>query len=141
MPGPPPNPNARRRNNREKGFTTLAGRRAEVPKLPSVKGRRWSQATRRAWEAWWSSPQATRWTDDDVPQLVLVAGLYQRALEGDGGATTELRQWTDRFGLSPMGRLRNRWLVAPPDLAAAEGAEAPVAKVTRIDEYRDLYGA
>lgn len=141
MSGPAPNPNARRRNNREKGFSTLAGQRAEIPKLPAVKGHRWSPVTRRAWDSWWSSPQATKWTDDDVPQVVLAARMYELALTGDGKALTEFRQWADRFGLSPLGRLRNRWLVAPPALAAAEGAEQTVATVTQLDEYRDLYGA
>lgn len=141
MSGPPPNPNARRRNNREKGFTTLAGRRAEVPKLPTIKGHRWSAATRKAWASWWSSPQATRWPDDDIPQVALMAACYQRAITGDMEALKELRQWADRFGLSPLARLRNRWLVEGPDVAAAQGAEATVSNITKLDEYRDLYGA
>ncbi len=139
MPGPPPNPNARRKNDRQTGFTTLAGRRSTVPRLPSVKGQRWSAATRAAWAAWWASPQATRWTDDDVPQLVLVARLYEAALAGEQAALVELRQWSDRFGMTPLARLKNRWLVPAPETSTEAAAETP-SNVTSIDEFRALYG-
>ncbi len=139
MPGPPPNPNARRKNDRQTGFTTLVGRRAVVPRLPAVKGHRWSAATRAAWAAWWASPQATRWTDDDVPQLVLVARLYEAALAGEQAALVELRQWSDRFGMTPLARLKNRWLVPAPETSTEAAAETP-SNVTSIDEFRALYG-
>ena len=139
MPGPPPNPNARRKNDRQTGFTTLAGRRSTVPRLPAVKGQRWSAATRAAWAAWWASPQATRWTDDDVPQMVLVARLYEAALAGEQAALVELRQWADRFGMTPLARLKNRWLVAAPETSTEAAAETP-SNVTSIDEFRALYG-
>jgi len=139
MPGPPPNPNARRKNDRQTGFTTLAGCRSTVPRLPTIKGRSWSAATRAAWAAWWASPQATRWTDDDVPQLVLVARLYEAALAGEQAALVELRQWSDRFGMTPLARLKNRWLVPAPETSTEAAAEAP-SNVTSIDEFRALYG-
>lgn len=138
MPGPPPNPNARRKNDRQTGFTTLVGCRSTVPRLPSIKAHRWSPATRAAWAAWWASPQATRWTDDDVPQLVLVARLYESALAGEQAALVELRQWSDRFGMTPLARLKNRWLVPPPETAEEQGA-ATLANVTSMDDFRELY--
>lgn len=142
MPGPPPKPNAVRRNDREAGFSTLTGRRSEIPKLPSVKGQRWSAATRQAWARWWASPQATRWTDDDIPQVVLAARFYEGALQGDPKAMTEFRQWADRFGFSPLARLRNRWIVPAPASEVAEDEAEPVAApagVAVLDEYRGLY--
>jgi len=138
MPGPPPKPNARRTNDRQAGFTTLVGLRSTVPRLPTIKGHSWSAATRAAWAAWWASPQATRWTDDDVPQLVLVARLYEAALAGEQAALVELRQWSDRFGMTPLARLKNRWLVAAPETSAEAAAEVP-SNVTGIEGWRDLY--
>ena len=138
MPGPPPSPNARRKNDRLAGFTTLAGCRSTVPRLPTIRGHRWSAATRAAWAAWWASPQATRWTDDDVPQMMLVARLFESALEGEQAALAEMRQWADRFGMTPLARLKNRWLVAAPETSIEAAAEAP-SNVTGIEGWRDLY--
>lgn len=119
---------------------TLVGRRAVVPRLPAVKGHAWSGATKGAWRAWWSSPQATRWTDDDVPQMVLVARLYESALAGEPAALVELRQWADRFGMTPLARLKNRWLVPSPETFEEAAVETP-SNVTSIDALRQLYGA
>jgi len=138
MPGPPPNPNARRKHDRQAGFTTLVGCRSTVPRLPTIRDHRWSAATRAAWAAWWSSPQATRWTDSDIPQLVLVARLYEAALAGEQGALSEMRQWADRFGMTPLARLKNRWLVPPPETSVEAPAETP-SNVTGIEGWRDLY--
>jgi len=74
-----------------------------------------------------------------VPQLVLVAKLYESVLAGEQGALAELRQWSDRFGMSPLARLKNRWLVAAPETSTEAAAEAP-SNVTSIDEFRALYG-
>jgi hypothetical protein len=109
MSGPPPNPNARRRNVGA-GWTKLSGPR--VGPVPPLPGRGWRQATRSAWRAWWKSPQATQWSESDVPSLLLMARMFDLALGGDDKqAASEFRQWTDRFGLSLSGRLRNRMLV------------------------------
>jgi hypothetical protein len=135
--GPPPNPNARRTNSRVEGFTTLPpARTGPAPKLPG--GVDWLPATRAAWKAWWASPQASQWTDDDVPQVVVMAAKYQAALEGDQAASSEFRQWSDRFGMSPLARLKNRWLLptdeepATPRSGRQRAAQAPMAGVVRL---------
>jgi len=71
--------------------------------------------------------------------MVLVARLYEAALAGEQAALVELRQWADRFGMTPLARLKNRWLVAAPETSAEAAAETP-SNVTSIDEFRALYG-
>lgn len=134
--GPPPNPNARRANKRTDGFVTLpAGRPGSPPKLPGTK---WTKDDRDTWRRWWASPQATQWTDDDVLSLTLALRLYQSARLGSIEAAKEFRQWADRFGLHPLARLRNRWVVEAGSDAerGAEAVEASVAGVIDLASRR-----
>lgn len=129
--GPPPNPNARRQNKRTDGFTELPARN-ENP-APPLPGEGWSDVTLEAWRAWWESPQSTQWHASDLPSLYLMASLFESAITGTVSAMTEFRQLSDRFGLSPMARLRNRWLVSDPDAqAAAERVEGQVGNVVKL---------
>ena len=130
--GPPPNPNARRQNKRTDGFVRLSGARtAPAPELPESD---WLEVTVEAWQTWWASPQATQWHDADLPTLYLMAAVYQSAMLGDPKAMTEFRQMADRFGLSPLARLRNRWLVEPESEveAAAEAVESKIGSVVQL---------
>lgn len=130
--GPPPNPNARRQNKRNDGFTELvAPNSAEVPALP---GDDWSEATVAAWLVWWKSPQSTQWDEADLPTLYLVAQMYDAAVQGNMDAAKEFRQWADRFGFSSLARLRNRWVIKPGTEAeaAAEAVERTVGSVVPL---------
>lgn len=126
--GPPPNPNARRRNDRQSGFEVLPAEGREPPPLP---GPGWSKAGRAAWETWWRSPMGGKWTDHDVPQVVLMCRCYQRAMAGNVAAAPEFRQWADRFGLAPLARLKNRW-VLPGDQEPESRASKADANVIRL---------
>jgi hypothetical protein len=57
---------------------------------------------------------ATLWRDEDIPLVVLAARLFEAARTGDVRASAELRMWTDRLGLTPLARLRNRVVVEQP---------------------------
>jgi hypothetical protein len=94
----------------------------------------WSEATIEAWRVWWASPQATQWQKSDVPQLVQMAAAYDRALASPGGdAAKEYRQWADRFGLTPLSRLRNRWIIGDPKAQkAAEAAESTAVRLRAV---------
>src|SRR5687767_8617634 len=100
--GPPPNPNARRRNDRAAGFKILPERSPRpVPPCPVI-----GERAAGIWSAWWSSPMAAEWHEADVEWV----GLALRQLLGAGSSPNdakEARQWADRFGLSPQSRLKN----------------------------------
>jgi len=71
--------------------------------------------------------------------MMLVARLFESALEGEQAALAEMRQWADRFGMTPLARLKNRWIVPAPE-TSTEAAAEPASNVTSIDEFRALYG-
>lgn len=113
MPGPPPKPPSqrRRRNAIAAPVVLPAGKRkAKAPALPL---RRVSAETRAWWRMIWASPMAHAWLEADVPGLVRLAGLMERAATGAAplGVLTEIRNLEDRYGLSPMARRRLQWEV------------------------------
>jgi hypothetical protein len=61
-----------------------------------------------------------------------MARCFDLALGGDKAAMAEFRRWSDRFGLSPMGRLKNRCLVEPPTSETEEAASNAAAAVIRL---------
>jgi hypothetical protein len=87
-----------------------AGAKRKPPPLPIASV---STETRAWWKTIWASPMAAVWLDADVPGLVRLARLVDRAAGGDASAMVlaEIRQLEDRFGLSPLARRRLQWEV------------------------------
>lgn len=130
--GPPPDPNALRRERDQSGWTTLPfeGRPGDAPEWPLVT------ATDREWDLWqemWARPQAVMW--EVLGQQIEVAMFVRKLGEAElPGASVELqkvvRQYLDSLGLSVQGMLRNRWRIAPAesDGEAATGAKKSSAR-------------
>lgn len=140
MPGPAPNPNARRPNRHRGGqsdWRTLpaAGRSGPVPPFPYG---RMSKALDSLWEDLWRTPQAVAWEDLGWTRTV---GRYARMLlaaEAKDAPTSllgEVRQMEDRLGLNPMSLRKLLWRV---EESAPEAQTVP-AGVTSLDEHRALY--
>lgn len=121
--GPPPDPNALRRNRPgdAAGWRTLPaeGPSAPPPSWPLVSHPDPIMAAREAelWDDLWRRPQAEAWADLGQDYEV---GMYVRKLAEaeQPRASVELqkvvRQYLDSLGLSVQGMLRNRWKIAPP---------------------------
>lgn len=137
-PGPPPKPDARRRNAPTIATTALPpeGRQGPAPDCPyelGKKGREW-------WEWAWHTPQAAAW---DPGALYVVA---RRAQLEDSTAipapTAQMLQLDDRLGLTPKAMVAMRWRIGgktQAEVAAeAAGEEAPVvpANVSSIADRR-----
>lgn len=111
MPGPAPNPNARRRNARPDWVSLPAdGRRGKTPKWP-LGGR-----TPAGWVELWRLPQAVMWERDNaviqIATYLTVRNAAHEALrngEPNAALLSELRQIEDRLGLSPMALKRLQW--------------------------------
>jgi hypothetical protein len=118
MPGPAPNPNARRRNARP-GFLILPaeGYTGEIPAWPLSRA---TQAEQLTWAALWRTPQAAAWEHLCLARTV---ARYVRALvkaerpAAKAFLLSEVRQLEDRLGLTPMSMLRLRWEVASDETA------------------------
>lgn len=147
MPGPPPKPaSQRRRTNAQPGARTLPadGRRGKAPPLPK-KTPAWSKTTKDWWKVIWDSPMAAAWLPADVPALVRLAALVDRASSGEAGATVlgEIRQLEDRFGLSPMARRRLQWEVeqaTAPRTKASDSTERPTGDPRERRPLRAIEG-
>lgn len=111
-----------------------------------MKGRTTAQL-RELWAALWKTPQAVAW---EALGWTRVVARYTRlvlaaeAMDGGAGLLAEARQLEDRLGLTPMSMKRLQWEIGPHQILGDEEDEpgpAPdrPAKVTQLDEYRELY--
>lgn len=121
--GPPPDPNALRRDRKSDGewfVLPAAGRDGDEPAWPldpEANGRE-----RALWSSLWVKPQAVAWESNGVE---LEVALYVRRLceaERPGSATnlsTLVRQLSDSLGLSTVGLRSNRWKIGDATPTAA----------------------
>lgn len=132
MPGPPPSPNARRRNARAARVKLPAGgRQGEPPPFP-LTGR--SKALVELWAGLWSSPQAVVWEQLGWTRIVArYAKLILRSERRDADRLllAEVRQLEDRLGLTPLAMRRLQWEIADD----VEPMAAPT-EVTVLEDYR-----
>src|SRR5262245_45196394 len=99
MPGPAPKPaSQRRRRNATVGPVKLlaCGPKKKTPTLPLKDV---LASTKEWWRAAWRSPMAAVWLETDVPGLVRLAGLIDRAARGQApiALLVEIRNLEDRF--------------------------------------------
>lgn len=153
--GPPPDPNALRRDRREDkdGWTTLPaeGRKGKAPAWPlapvgdddrSEVAELVAAREAEVWKQIWSTPQAVAWGrlgwTYDVAVYVRLLVLGE---QGSVKSLSEARQWSDRLGLNPAAMLRNRWRVAADEVGVKRTARAaaPARKSAR-DRLRALDG-
>lgn len=118
LPADTPPPAAEKKTPRPK--------KAEIP--PLGLGRNVLKSTHDWWKTVWASPMAGEWIASDVPALRRLASLLDLSARGEAKATllSEIRQLEDRFGLSPMARLRLQWKPAAPP--ADKPADPPAAQ-------------
>lgn len=141
--GPPPDPNALRRNRKSDaaGWSTLPaeGRNGPTPTWPLV------DVQPREWDLWrelWTRPQAVMW---ERLGLGYEVALFVRTLseaERPDSRTEPMklvRQYMESLGLTSPGMLRLRWKVGPTESGQAEeeSAEEPKAKAPRRKSARD----
>jgi hypothetical protein len=116
--GPPPDPNALRRERKDDAatWTSLphAGREGDLPEWPLT-----AQDSRELvlWTDLWSKPQAIMW--ERLGQLYEVAMCVRMLARAEAPrSSVELqkvvRQYFDSLGLTTQGMLRNRWRIERP---------------------------
>jgi hypothetical protein len=139
MPGPAPNPNARRRNLRpEWRRLPASGRTEEPPAWPLGKPTRPEAAL---WDELWHSPQAIAW--ESFGWARTVARYTRCAVRAErrgalGVLLSEVRQLEDRLGLNPMAMKRLQWVIATD--VDEEQPRGELDNVADLDRYRDRLG-
>lgn len=145
--GPPPDPNALRRDRDGAEWTVLPaeGRQKDSPRWPLF-----GQTGREAelWERLWHMPQAVVW--ESARQDIEVA-LYVRNLalvelpDAPVNLGTLVRQMSDALGLSIPGMRANRWRIAADELverrAASRAAPARPSARDRLKAVRSAADA
>lgn len=141
--GPPPDPNALRRERDAGEWTILPaeGRGGVTPEWPLVE-----QAAREAelWERLWGMPQAWMW--ERCGQEIEVALYVRRLGEAESpDATVSLgtlvRQMSDSLGLTTPGMRANRWRIDRSDSAETKPTEPmPAAKNSARARLRAVPG-
>jgi hypothetical protein len=108
-------------------------KKAAIPQLGL--GRQTLKSTHDWWKTVWASPMAGAWIASDVPALRRLASLLEASARGDTRASllSEIRQLEDRFGLSPMARLRLQWKPVEE-----KPAQKPIEAAAKTGEARFL---
>lgn len=128
MPGPPPDPNALRRDrSSDRAFLTLSAPTRRAPSFPLLDP---TEREKALWGPLWRLPQASEWHRS---HLEVEVGLYVRRLaaaelpEATVALGTLVRQMQDSLGLSLAGMARNRWRIASqaPQPSPSPSASAP----------------
>lgn len=134
--GPPPDPNALRRE-RDAGewtFLPAAGRQGATPDWPLT-----AQTIRESelWEQLWAKPQALMWERYGQEfEVALYVRRFSEAeeLEARVNLSTLVRQMADSLGLTTPGMRANRWRINRDDDAPAQpstgGGAAPASART-----------
>lgn len=120
MPGPAPNPNARRRNARV-GVQILPaeGRTAPAPAWPG-------DSEPAMWAELWSLPQAVMW---ERMRLHHVVARYCSVLLTPGiPAAGEARQLEDRLGLNPKAMRTLMWEIAADEVGEKRDEAKPAPR-------------
>lgn len=97
------------------------------------------------WVDVWSWPQAIVWEEIGCERLVaryVMKLLLSEKADAPVALLAEVRQLEDRLGIGPLAMRKNYLLIDDKRSADGEvGADGEGATVTRLDAYRDLYGA
>lgn len=129
MPGPAPkDPTVRARRNKSSTASVLKERRrGRQPSLPDAPGELgWHQQTVAWWKDVWASPMAPEYDDSDRHGLNMLAVLVNDYWYAETGRerkdlAAEIRQQSQRFGLSPIDRRRLQWEIERTDEAQQKG--------------------
>jgi hypothetical protein len=126
MPGPAPkDPSTRARRNRTSTHAQLkADPSIEAPALPE---RVWQPMTVAWWADVWASPMAPEFDGSDKHGLFALAVLVDDFWSADDARArrdlaAEIRQQSQRFGLSPIDRRRLQWEIERSEEAQERGS-------------------
>jgi hypothetical protein len=125
--GPPPDPNALRRDRDGADWLTLPadGRAGDPPEWPLTRP---SKRELALWEREWRRPQAILWEENG---LELEVALYVRSVakaeksDAPVNLRTLVKQQQEALGISLPGMQRNRWKIGVVKPAAESTSRVP----------------
>lgn len=129
--GPPPDPNALRRDRKsDAGWTVLpvAGRTGAAPEWPLTE---WTRREEVLWSSFWSKPQAILWERNaQVFEVALHIRCFAEAEKPDAATSlrTLVRQQADALLLTIPAMLSARVKLSSDDLAEKRQASKPAVR-------------
>ena len=137
--GPPPDPNALRRERDNGTWTTLPSHRdGPTPLWPLTRA---SKREQGLWDSLWSLPQAVMWErSKQHGEVAVYVRQFARAEGRDASAAdrTLLLRMMEALGLSQPGLARNRWRIE--DEQAAPRQRVAVGGASVRDRFRVVDG-
>lgn len=132
--GPPPDPNAQRRDRPADAATwthlPAAGREGEPPAWPLPRPTRREQAL---WLELWRLPQAIMWERNRQTHEVAVhvrTRVQAETRDAPSSILAEYRRQLDALGLSEAGRDRHRWTIDGTSAEVPNPAYRPAGRRT-----------
>ena len=139
--GPPPDPNALRRDKDATEWLRLPSvRTGEPPIWPLSRG------TRRELELWrheWTRPQAVAWEmyGRELEVAMYVRGVVTAEKPGASvAARTLILRQQDSLGLTIAGLQRNRWIISADDAPVDSLGEKPVRRTAVGRSAKERFG-
>lgn len=136
--GPPPDPNALRRDRDGADWTILpaSGRDGDIPEWPLTVATNDERAEREAelWARQWTRPQAIVWEangQEDEVALFVRAFADAESPKSPVAARQLVKQLQETLGISLPGMLRLRWKIEANTPAATDTRPAPAAGSAR----------
>ncbi len=102
----------------------------EIPRPPDGL----KEASVIAWNTWFRAWYAAHWTPDDLPQIHVLALLFDQIEREEFQRASEFRLLADTLGVTPKGQQDRRWVrplgVGPA--AADDAAPKPASPYARL---------
>lgn len=138
--GPPPDPNALRRDRDSADWVTLPpeGRTEPAPDWPLTDP---TDRELTFWTREWKRPQAVMWErNGQEAEVAMYVRSFATAesLEASTNARTLIRQQQEALGISLPGLARNRWKIGEP--AETKARRRPRASASAKSRFRVLDG-
>jgi hypothetical protein len=137
MPGPAPKPARRNRIKKARGefhaASSVGWQHGPIPDPPDGL----IEASREAWQLWFSAWWAAHWVLADLPVLRQTIRLFdeiERGITKKAQDRAQLHTWMRGYGITPDGQLANRWMKPKSE----EIEPSPSQRQTRDDPYAHL---
>lgn len=134
--GPPPDPNAFRRDRKSDAASWVT-----LPRTCELPAPEWplipqSEREAQLWERIWTYPQASKWHEMALADEVALYCRYLVEAEepgATGAVRTLVKQHREELGLSTSGMARLRWKIVPDEVLEKRQERSATTRSTRRD--------
>lgn len=143
-PAPKPAHLRQRRNKKSTKARLTTPDNPDIPEIPysltdlPIEDKAWSPETLAWWNAIWSSPMASEYTEVErygIGRLAILVEMYRRAPKAS--LLAEIRIQGACYGLTPLDRARLQWEVVKTEEAELKRRKAKATEKPKDTKPRD----